>query len=417
MTGEETHHVLIARGALAGARDLFVEAFGDRPAVVVADERTHAVAGHAILGQDAYIFPAEPTLHADFAHVLELEKWLRHRDAVPVAIGAGTINDLTKLAAHRLEREYMCVATAASVDGFTAFGASITREGFKQTMACPAPRALVADLDVIAAAPPELTASGYADLLGKVTAGADWLVADALGAEPIVPAGWEMVQAPLRSYLAGPQDMAAGDPEAVGRLFKGLFQCGLAMQKTRTSRVASGAEHLLSHLWDMGGLGVHGDAVSHGFKVGVGTVMVARLYDRLLMLDLESLDVEERVAALPPLAELEDAVRRLLANPRAAEPALDEVRAKYPTADVLRGRLLQLQTVWPELRDRVRAQLMPPRQVAGMLRAAGAPSEPAEIGVDAEQARASLRAARLIRRRYTVLDLAWEAGVLEDVIV
>ena len=90
-----------------------------------------------------------------------------------------------KLAAHRTGRQYLCVATAASMDGYTAYGRRSRTTGSKQTFDCPAPRAVVADIDVIAAAPPELTASGYADLLAKITAGADWIVADALGVEPI----------------------------------------------------------------------------------------------------------------------------------------------------------------------------------------------------------------------------------------
>jgi glycerol-1-phosphate dehydrogenase [NAD(P)+] len=44
----------------------------------------------------------------------------------------------------------MIAATAASMDGYTAFGAAITHDGFKQTFACPAPRAVVADLDILA---------------------------------------------------------------------------------------------------------------------------------------------------------------------------------------------------------------------------------------------------------------------------
>ena len=72
--------------------------------------------------------------------------------AIPVAVGSGTINDLTKLAAHRLGRPYMVVATAASMDGYTAYGASITHRGSKQTFDCPAPLAVLADLDVIARA-------------------------------------------------------------------------------------------------------------------------------------------------------------------------------------------------------------------------------------------------------------------------
>src|SRR4029453_7065088 len=140
---------------------------------------------------------------------------LSGHDAVPVAVGSGSLNDIVKRAAHEAGRPYLGVATAASMDGYTAFGAAITRAGYKQTMTCPAPRplvaaraprALVADLEVLAGAPADMTASGYGDLLGKVTAGADWLVADALGIEPVDPKVWELVQGPLRGGGGGPPE-------------------------------------------------------------------------------------------------------------------------------------------------------------------------------------------------------------------
>ena len=37
-------------------------------------------------------------------HVLEVESALRQHLAIPVVVGSGTLNDLTKLAAHRCER-------------------------------------------------------------------------------------------------------------------------------------------------------------------------------------------------------------------------------------------------------------------------------------------------------------------------
>ena len=145
----------------------------------------------------------DPALYAEIRFVRELEDALRAHDAIPIAVGSGTINDLVKLAAHRVGRPgYLCVATAASMDGYTAFGASITSEGAKQTFNCPAPRAVIADVDVIRRAPPELTASGYADLSAKITAGADWILADALGAEPIDARAWEIVQGGLRAGAA-----------------------------------------------------------------------------------------------------------------------------------------------------------------------------------------------------------------------
>ncbi|HEX9373169.1 MAG TPA: iron-containing alcohol dehydrogenase, partial [Roseiflexaceae bacterium] len=184
-----TRCVVIGAGTLAAVDDALAQCFESQPAVVVADDNTFAAAGRVVDARlraagrqvaDPIVFPGTPTLYADFANVLALEERLRALDAVPVVVGSGTLNDITKVAAHRIGRQYMCVGTAASMDGYTAFGASITRDGFKQTMACPAPRAVLADLNVLVHAPPQMNATGYGDLLGKVTAGADWILADAL---------------------------------------------------------------------------------------------------------------------------------------------------------------------------------------------------------------------------------------------
>ena len=190
----DTEDVVIAAGVLTSVGDVFSRTFGDVPAVVVADENTYQVAGEEVHRRleaagrktvDPYVFPGRPTLRAEYGNITTLVGWLRTHDAIPVAVASGTLNDIVKRAAHECDRPYLAVATAASVDGYTSFGASITKDGFKQTLTCPAPRAVVADLDVLTAAPAIMTASGYGDLLGKVPAGADWIVADALGVDPI----------------------------------------------------------------------------------------------------------------------------------------------------------------------------------------------------------------------------------------
>ena len=91
-----------------------------------------AAAGRDV--RDPYRFPATPTLYAGLREHQTLIEALRDVDATPVAVGSGTLNDIVKRAAHELERPYLCVATAASMDGYTAFGAAITKEGYKQTM-------------------------------------------------------------------------------------------------------------------------------------------------------------------------------------------------------------------------------------------------------------------------------------------
>ena len=418
-SASDTRLLALGPGALAQAADLFGTAFGGRSAVVVADTTTFDVAGRAVhdLSRQAghhvhepFLFPA--SVHADFERVLELQSALAPLDAIPVAVGSGTLQDLTKLAAHRLGRPYMVVATAASMDGYAAFGASITHQGFKQTFACPAPVAIVADVEILAAAPPRLTASGYGDLLGKVPAGADWILADALGVEPIDRAIWSIVQGPLAAALAAPDRLRAGDAGQIEQFFLGLVLSGLAMQASRSSRPASGAEHLFSHLWEMTDLALDGQAPSHGNKVGVGTVLVASLYEQILSRSLDGLDVEAIVAAWPAPEAIEAEVRRSLPAGEIADRAVVESLAKHPDPATLRGRLRLVMEHWGRLAGQLTGQLLPPSELREWLRAVGAPSTAAEIGLTRDRLRSSFVLARQIRRRYTVLDLAAETGLL-----
>lgn len=422
----DTQKVSIGAGVLESIDKVFDQSFGDQPAVIVADENTFAAAGEAVQQSfgaaerrltDPYIFPSEPTLYAGYENIETLVEFLRGNDAIPVAVGSGTLNDIAKRAAYECDRPYMVVATAASMDGYTAFGASIARDGYKQTMTCPAPRAVLADLEVLVEAPSEMTSAGYADLLGKVTAGADWLIADALGVEKIDPTVWALVQGPLREWIGKPAELNAGDQDAMESLIEGLIMSGLAMQTAASSRPASGAEHLFSHLWEMEGLGhgegYEGSPLSHGFKVGVGSVAVAALYERILERDLGNLNIEEIVRVWPSQEEVEQSVRRSHETPGLDEAAVEESRAKYVDAEGLARRLELLNERWPVLSDRLADQLLPASRLRDMLQAAGCPTNPSEIGLSVEAFEATYFRAQTIRRRYTVLDLAKETGVLE----
>src|SRR3954451_7832477 len=418
----DTRHVVIEAGALAAVDRVLADGIGaEAAAVVVADEATMRAAGAGVdeaLRQagrevlDPHVLPARPVLYADYDNVTKVATALRRHAAIPVAVGSGTINDIVKRAAHECEHPYMSVATAASMDGYTAFGAAITKDGYKRTMECPAPRAVVADLDVLTGAPPPMTASGYADLLGKVTAGADWIVADALGVEPISGPGWDLVQPGLREAVGRPADLRAGDPGAMRALIDGLVMAGLAMQAQQSSRPGSGAEHQFSHLWEMEGLGRDADPpLSHGFKVGLGTIAIAALYERLLARDIDDAAAD---APWPDAGEAERAVRGMHPNGRLADAAVAETLAKHPAADERAARLQTARREWPRLRERLDGQLLPAAELRAMLAAAGCPTAPHEIGLTDDDLRATYTRARTIRRRYTVLDLAHEAGVLDD---
>ncbi len=425
-TANDTADVVIGAGVLSSVDEMFSRNFGDQPAVVVADENTFRVAANAVQQQfeaagrrtvDPYIFPGRPTLHAEYPHIEKLAESLRIHDAVPVAVGSGTLNDIVKRASYECKRRYMAVGTAASMDGYTAFGAAITKDGYKQTMTCPAPRAVLADLNIMRQAPPRMTSSGYADLLGKVTAGADWLLADALEVEKVNALVWSLVQGPLRQATGSPAELHAGDEQALDSLVEGLIMSGLAMQAAASSRPASGAEHQFSHLWEMEGLGYHDEPpLSHGFKVGLGSIAIAALYEQLLKRDLSSLDIEALTSAWPSWDEVERAVRAAHKTPGLDEAAVVESRTKYIGPDRLAQRLALLRERWPELRERVKEQLMTADELREMLGSAGCPTHPSDIGLSLDDFKDTYQRARMIRRRYTVLDLATEAGILDECI-
>jgi glycerol-1-phosphate dehydrogenase [NAD(P)+] len=420
-TARDTRCLELGRGMLGKVPQIFRQQFGDKPPLLIADTNTFAAAGRAVLeafrhaGHDChepFLFTA-PQLYAEHNYVLALEAALQGHKGIPVAVGSGTINDLTKLAAHRAGRPYLAVATAASMDGYTAFGASIACQGSKRNFECPAPAAVVADLDVICAAPAGMNAAGYADLLAKTTAGADWLLADALGIEAIDPKAWDIVQGGLRQALADPVGVRNREVEAVRHLTEGLMLGGFAMQWVKSSRPAAGAEHQFSHLWDMQGHVHKGQIPLHGFKVGIGTLAVAGLYEYLLTQRLDNLDVRFCCAQWPEEAAVEANVRALFRQPDLITVALQESRAKRVEAGVLYGQLETLRRVWPGLKERLRQQLIMLAELKTLLRAVGAPVEPEEIGISRERLRESFRQSYYLRRRFTVLDLAARCSLLE----
>lgn len=421
-SADETRRVRIGSGALGVSAQDFKDFFPGLSAIPIADIHTYEVVGSRLVAlwraegihvEQPIILEADK-LAADYRYVCELDERLGQSSGIAIAVGAGTVNDLSKLASHHCQRPYMSVATAASMDGYTAYGASITKDGCKQTFYCPAPVVVIADTDIIRNAPEGMNASGYADLLAKVTAGADWLLADALGLDPLHPDGWRLTQDHLREWVADPDGIRQGRPESIERLVGGLIACGLGMQAAKSSRPASGAEHLYSHLWDMQDHKHQGWPPSHGFKVGIGMLDSASLYESLLAQDIVGMQLGERLDCWPDKEAFIAMAKGMHQEPFIQDMAAREVAAKYLTRDQLKERWNRLQGLWPELSSALKKQLMPAETLREMLKAAGAAYEASQIGISKERLLATRKHARTIRQRYTILDLCYELGYNHD---
>ena len=411
--GMETEAFVMDAGALRDVPELIRRFFQARRPWIVADENTWTAAGAALFDilknagldpHEPFIFPAVPMIHADNALTPRLTGAMPF-DCVPVSVGGGTINDLVKRASAVTRHRYLCVPTASSVDGYTSYGAAMTDNGLKKTLPCLAPLVVAADVDVLKAAPAPMAASGYADLAAKVAGGADWIIADELGIEPIRADVWDLVQKDLRKWISDPAD--------IGAIYLGLAATGYSMQMYRESRPASGAEHMISHLWEMENLEFNGVPVSHGFKVGIGTLASTALMEWLF----NGHDAAwARVNARPPRsagerrAEVDTLLSRGCYGAKTGEIAM----AKFLTGDALTERRELIFSHWDALVRRTVACLIPFDTLKAMFRAASCPVAPAEIGLDADQFRHGILAAQLIRNRYTILDVLDELGLLPE---
>ncbi|MDR2070580.1 MAG: iron-containing alcohol dehydrogenase [Treponema sp.] len=434
----ETKELLLGRDALEGIPRLLREHYDFTAACIIADENTDAAAGTQVREAlsaagiplaASLVFPGSPRLHADCRYAARISAHIAalpgYRGLVPIALGAGTVNDLVKRAASELNLPYLCVPTAASVDGYTSYGAALLSEGFKQTFPCAAPRTLAVSTTALREAPAYLSSSGFGDLAGKIIAGTDWIIAEKAGAlgapgtEPIDPLAWNMTQTGLLDTLRLSADAVRKDAEALELLFSALSVTGFAMQRLRSSRPVSGCEHLWSHIWEMEDLSTDGSPVTHGHKVAVGTLAAAAFTEAFfapVSPPLPSLNWK-----LPSRAEREAEVRAAFTTPAipgtgpaeaavktALEKLMEEKRAKA-LAEALRDN-------WKEIREKVLERLPPYDELRDLIARGGCPVLPGEINLSRGEGIAAARRAQMIRNRYTVLDMAWDLGVFGEVL-
>ena len=304
-----TEACFIEAGCLAKA-DEYIKGCGlGGYSVAIYDENTFRATQGKHPSADLEIILSPQDLHADNHGVaLSMEQLPENCDYL-IAIGSGTVHDITRYCAYTRKIPFVSCPTAASVDGFCSSVAAMTWDGFKKTFEAVSPKIVIADLDVIAKAPMRLTNSGFGDMIGKFIALADWEIAHALTGEYFCPTIHKMTLDATKAVMESAENIKSGDISAFEKLTYGLLMSGLAMQLLGNSRCASGAEHHISHLIEMqpAGLGVASDAL-HGEKVGVGTLIAAREYHKLAaekhsFTDCPALDAELVKAVFGQLSE------------------------------------------------------------------------------------------------------------------
>jgi glycerol-1-phosphate dehydrogenase [NAD(P)+] len=399
--------IVYAEDAAERLPDVLGTLVSGRRIVLVADKRTWAIAGgqakekleqtgwsiHEIIVADT----AKGGPVCDDVTHSRLNELMPTAD-IALAVGTGVVNDLTKWSAFDKDIPYAVFATAATMNGFTAANVAPTINGVKILIRARAPLAVFGIPSIIIEAPFELTASGLGDTIAKPVSTADWKFNQLFCGESFCRYCSEIINSLEPYYLDRPGDISDRKPAAIEALFNALLYSGIAMTVIGTSAPASGGEHLFSHTLDMMSSidGIPHDL--HGRQVGLGTIFASALYERIFKIvkpvchpypgDIDS-------AFWDPLGEN---VRR-------------EYEQKLPMLRTICKKLTDGKT-WNAFLAVARKQVRSPAQIKNCLKTAGAAHTFAGIGCDRERVLAAALHMHQIRKRPTIIDMAWILGIM-----
>ena len=105
---------------------------------VIYDENTLAAKGMVPIGADQRIVLDPAGLHANEHGVALVMDQLSAQADYLVAVGSGTVHDITRYCAYLRGIPFVSCPTAASVDGFCSSVAAMTWEGAKKTLTAAA---------------------------------------------------------------------------------------------------------------------------------------------------------------------------------------------------------------------------------------------------------------------------------------
>jgi glycerol-1-phosphate dehydrogenase [NAD(P)+] len=378
--------------------------------MLVVDDNTHAAAGQALAnklragGFDVKIsmLKGEEITATEQYFVQVMLDTGRDRRTF-VAVGSGSITDITRFVSYHTGADFIAYPTAASVDGYTSAGAPSVIVGFKKTVMCHSPLGVFGDIDVLCAAPQAMNASGFGDMLGKYIALADWRLGELLWGETRDQAISRRVQTAVDLCVARVTDIGRASPAGIQALMDGLIESGLCMLDANNSRPASGTEHQVSHHLEMMLLRDHRPAILHGIKVGAATIIAAGYYEKLRHLSLAEAARQIAAARQPDRAQYAREIAAAYADIQDKVLAEQEpfITLSAAAHQALGQKILDN---WDTIQQ-IAAAVPSPQQIAGWLRQTGGQTDLLSLGFSQAEVQEALTYSHLLRNRFNVNKL------------
>jgi len=180
----------------------------------------------------------------------------------------------------------------------------------------------------------------------------------------------------------------------------------------KDSRAVSGCEHMWSHVWEMENLCADGVPVTHGHKVTMGT-LAAAAFTECLFAEKPAL-----CRNIPAWTEREASIHKAFAElPQILPSVLETAKSKFiDDKDKLLTIREGILDNWESLKDAIFKKLPSYADFRTMLSKAGCPVIPEKINLTRIRIIESAIKSQMIRKRFTVQDLAFELGIFDTVL-
>lgn len=175
---------------------------------------------------------------------------IKDSDAIILAFGGGSVLDIVKYCASKCDAPYITVPSTLSNDAIYSCVSRLTDNGKKKSYGVQPPTGIIVDLEVIKKSPKDLILAGVADLVSNLSALEDWKLAYKIIGEPINELAFMLSKESVMPLFNYHSENDLLTDEFLFDLTNGLITSGLSMIVCGTTRVTSGAEHLISHAID-----------------------------------------------------------------------------------------------------------------------------------------------------------------------
>ena len=385
---------------------------------IIEDTHTYEVAGKKVeeLLEDKfkvskYVFNEEH-LHPNELTLGRLLLEIPVDTSLIIAVGSGTINDVSRFLGYKLRIPYVIVGTAPSMDGYASVVSPLIRDGVKITYDCVYPLAIVCDIDIMRQAPMQMLQAGLGDILGKYTALADWHIANTLNGEYFCSDVEKLVLSTLKKCEEAANGVTSRDAKTVENITDALILSGIAIGMVGASRPASGGEHYLSHCYEMMFMN-SGDNAKwlHGNTVGVAVGVVSYAFKYAKDIDINEILTKGDYMFLDKNKWMQNITDVFTIS------ATNIIEFKQGSINFngedRKANMHKIFTKWDSIKNICDVNVPEPEEIIKTLKKAGAVWNPKELGLGKELFRKSLIAAKDMRNRYGILQLLEDIGMLE----